>query len=200
MPRLTQRTSEFFPAWLIQLLRVQRVEPRAQIEVPKFGAQLEFVTRRLAAALIPRPAHVRVPSEVTLIPGAPALGARFWQCGAATTIAHRLAPEATRSHGYSVLSPTPIRFPSPHPNAKQPQFDLARTTASACMRPDFNRVKPGPSPTGKQSTWDDRHVGRRAGYSPSQTFQPARATMTTWIDRCHGFSSTAVQRRMTIVP
>ncbi|MGE2735875.1 LysR family transcriptional regulator [Mycolicibacterium vaccae] len=73
LPWSTWRRNESFHNWLVQTLHSRGVAPRFQYEVPEFAAQLEFVARGLAAALVPRLARVWVPDGVAVVPVHPVL-------------------------------------------------------------------------------------------------------------------------------
>ncbi|BCI52295.1 LysR family transcriptional regulator [Mycolicibacterium litorale] len=73
LPWTTWRTGEVFHTWLMHTLRGRGVQPQIKYEVPEFAAQLEFVARGLAAALVPRLARVWVPGDVALVPVHPRL-------------------------------------------------------------------------------------------------------------------------------
>src|SRR5699024_3543489 len=62
-----------FHDWLVQSLRGEGVEPRIDYRVAEFATHMEFVARGLAAALIPRLAHLRVPDGVRVLPTEPEL-------------------------------------------------------------------------------------------------------------------------------
>lgn len=67
-----------FHDWLIRALRAAGVDPRVDYAIADFGAHLEYVRRRLAAALIPRLAEQPIPGGVALVPTEPALHRQIW--------------------------------------------------------------------------------------------------------------------------
>lgn len=73
MPWATWHRDCAHHTWMIQTLREHGVEPDIRFEVPDFGAQLEFVARGLAAALVPRLARIWAPDGVALVPVRPTL-------------------------------------------------------------------------------------------------------------------------------
>lgn len=73
LPWTTWRTGEMFHAWLTHTLSSRGARAEIRYEVPEFAAQLEFVARGLAAALVPRLARVWVPDDVALVPVHPRL-------------------------------------------------------------------------------------------------------------------------------
>lgn len=62
-----------FHDWLVQTLRANGVEPRIDFKVAEFATHLEFVSRGLAAALIPRLARVETPPGVRIVRTTPVL-------------------------------------------------------------------------------------------------------------------------------
>jgi len=73
LPWTTWHRDGIYDSWIRQTLREQGVDPDIRFDVPDFGAQLEFVARGLAVALVPRLARIWVPAGVTVVPVLPAL-------------------------------------------------------------------------------------------------------------------------------
>ncbi|MDN5758869.1 MAG: LysR family transcriptional regulator [Tomitella sp.] len=62
-----------FHDWLVQSLRANGVEPRIDYRVAEFATHIEFARRGLAAALVPRLAHLDPPDGVRIVPTEPEL-------------------------------------------------------------------------------------------------------------------------------